>query len=153
MPARDDARRGARATPADAIALQQIESALALATDAGRWSDFLACFVPGAQSDYGSLGSGPIEEIVASIRESQARYQGTMNLVGTHWSHVEADRARAETYVVSHHFRVEAEQSFDDQAGTHYLDDFTRTAEGWRIERRVAQLRWFRSDASATGWL
>lgn len=138
---------------ADQIALQQIESRLALATDAGRWTDFLDCFVPAAEADYGALGSGPIDQIVALIRESQARYQGTMNVVGTHWSSVEDDRARAETYVVSHHFRSDADRSWDDQAGTHYLDEFARMPEGWRITRRIAQLRWFRSDASSSGWI
>ncbi|GEM_PF-2432304 len=138
---------------ADLLALQQIESRLALATDAGRWDDFLACFVPEAEADYGALGAGPIEQIVASIRESQARYQGTMNLVGTHWARVEADRAMAETYVVSHHFRSDADQSWDDQAGTHYLDEFARAPAGWRIVRREAKLRWFRSDACSSGWL
>ena len=137
----------------DRLALQDIESRLALATDAGKWDDFMGCFVQGAEVDYGSLGAGPIEEITELIRESQGRYQGTMNVVGTHCSRVEADRAKAETYVVSHHFRLEAGVSWDDQAGTHYLDEFARTPEGWRITRRVAQLRWFRSDASSSGWI
>jgi hypothetical protein len=137
----------------DILALQQIESQLALATDGGRWRDFLDCFVPKAMADYGSLGTAPIEQIVALIQESQAGYQGTMNVVGTHWSSIESDRAKSETYVVSHHFRTEADQSWDDQAGTHYLDEFVRTSEGWRISRRVAKLRWFRSDASSSGWL
>ena len=142
-----------RASAEDRLALQDIESRLALATDAGRWDDFLACFVQGAEVDYGSLGMGPVEEIAELIRESQGRYQGTMNLVGTHCSSVETNRAKAETYVVSHHFRLEAEVSWDDQAGTHYFDEFARTPEGWRIARRVAQLRWFRSDASSSGWI
>lgn len=137
----------------DLIALQQIESKLALSTDAGNWTEFLGCFVAGAEVDYGALGAGPIEKIVGLIQESQSRYQGTMNVVGTHHATLDRDRARAETYVVSHHFRLEGGQSWDDQAGTHYLDDFVCTREGWRVERRIAQLRWFRSDASSSGWI
>lgn len=137
----------------DRLALQEIESRLALATDAGRWDDFLACFVAGAEADYGTLGRAAIEQIVESIQESQAGYQGTMNLVGTHVATIDGDRAQAETYVVSHHFRSDEGQSWDDQAGTHYFDEFTFTPDGWRIARRTAKLRWFRSDASATGWL
>ena len=87
---------------------------------------------------------------MAAIEASQSRYQGTMNLVGTHRSRIEGDRATAETYVVSHHFRVEDGRSWDDQAGTRYVDELVRTPEGWRITRRTARLLWFRSDASAS---
>jgi len=153
MSTRDHEWDASGASIADFLALREIESRLALDTDAGRWDEFLDWFVPEAEADYGTLGKGPIEQIVDSIRESQARYQGTMNVVGTHRSSVESDRAEAETYVVSHHFRSDGEQSWDDQAGTHYFDEFVRTLEGWRISRRIAQLRWFRSDASSSGWL
>ena len=135
------------------LELQRLQSNLALATDAGRWADFLACFMPDADVDYGSLGVGPIERIVESIRESQARYLGTMNIVGTHRADVEGERAKADTYVVSHHFRTDDGQAWDDQAGTYYVDQLVRTAQGWRIDRRTAHLRWFKSVPSETGWL
>ncbi len=137
----------------DLLALQRIQSDLAFATDAGHWDKFLACFIPEARADYGSLGEGPIEQLVRQIQESQARYQGTMNLVGTHRASIEGDRASAETYVASHHFRVDAHQSWDDQAGTHYVDRLVRVSDEWRISERTAQLRWFRSVPAETGWL
>ena len=37
--------------------LHRIQSDLALATDAGRWDDFVARFVAEAPVDYGSLGA------------------------------------------------------------------------------------------------
>jgi hypothetical protein len=132
--------------------LQRIESRLALATDAGDWVRFRACFTTDARADYGALGAGPIEEIVSAIRDSQARYAGTMNLVATHLAEVDGERAHAETYVVSHHFRTEGGESWDDHAGTHYLDEFVSGPEGWQIARRVARLRWFRSDLIVGGW-
>ncbi len=147
---RDD---GSGGSAADRLALCDLQSAIALATDAGDWVAFLGCFIRGAGVDYGGLGAGAVEELVERIRESQDRYQGTMNVVGTHTAHIEGDRATAQTYVVSHHFRVDAGQSWDDQAGTLYRDEFERTPEGWRVARREADLRWFRSDASATGWM
>jgi len=146
-------RAGGSGGAADRIALQDLVSALALATDAGDWPGFVACFVSEAEVDYGGLGAGPVEQIVERLQESQAQYQGTMNVVGTHTAQVEGDRASGQTYVVSHHFRVDGGQSWDDQAGTHYRDEFERTREGWRIARRAADLRWFRSDASASGWI
>ena len=153
MSKQDDDAQSINLLAADRTTLQELQSTLALATDAGKWEEFLACFVPAAEANYGSLGVGPIEELIALIQESQLRYLGTMNLVGTHTARIEGDRASAETYVVSHHFRIDEGQSWDDQAGTHYLDDFERTCDGWRIARRVAYLRWFRSDASSSGWL
>ena len=133
--------------------LHRIQCDLAFATDAGRWDDFVGCFVAKALVDYGSLGAGEIEHIAESIRESQAQYQGTMNLVGTHSARVDGDRALAETYVVSHHFRADDNQSWDDQAGTHYVDRFVRVSEGWRICERTANLRWFKSVPAESGWL
>jgi hypothetical protein len=137
----------------DALALMGIESRIALATDAGRWLEFQELFVAGAEVDYGDLGAGPVEHVLELIQESQAGYEGTMNCVTTHHSRISGDSATAETYVVSHHFRHDQDQSWDDQAGTHYHDVFTRTAEGWKVNRRVAELRWFRSDATQPGWL
>ena len=136
----------------DLQTLQQIESRLALATDAGDWAGFRACFTADAQADYGALGAGAIEEILAAIQTSQARYAGTMNVVGTHVARVDGDRGHAETYVVSHHFRSADGESWDDQAGTHYLDEFVRGPKGWQIARREARLLWFRSDLVIGGW-
>ena len=138
---------------ADRLAIADLQHSIALATDHGAWPTFLACFVPGAHADYGDLGAGPIESLVERIRESQARYQGTMNVVGTHTARVDGDHASAETYVVSHHFRSESGQSSDDQAGTRYRDELARTPGGWRIVSRVASLRWYRSEPVAPGWL
>lgn len=137
----------------DRLALADLVACLAFATDAGDWSTFVGCFVPGAGVDYGSLGAGPVEEIVQHLQESQAQYLGTMNVVGTHRATLDGDRAHAETYVVSHHFRREGDSSFDDEAGTLYRDEFLRTGEGWRIARRVAELRWFKSDPCGGGWI
>jgi hypothetical protein len=132
--------------------LERIENRLALATDSGDWVRFQACFTADARADYGALGAGPIAEIVSAIRGSQARYAGTMNLVGTHLAEVDGNRGRAETYVVSHHFRNQDGESWDDHAGTHYLDEFVYGPQGWQIARRVARLRWFRSDRIVGGW-
>lgn len=138
---------------ADRLAISDLQHTIALATDQATWPTFLACFVAGAHADYGDLGAGPVESLVERIRESQARYQGTMNVVGTHTVSIDGDRAVAETYVVSHHFRSDSGQSWDDQAGTHYRDELERTPAGWRIVARAASLRWFRSDEIAPGWL
>lgn len=137
----------------DRLALADLVACLAFATDAGDWSAFVGCFVAGAGVDYGSLGAGPVEEIVQHLQQSQSQYLGTMNLVGTHRATLNGDQAHAETYVVSHHFRQESDASWDDEAGTLYRDEFLRTAEGWRIARRVAELRWFKSDPCAGGWI
>jgi hypothetical protein len=147
-------RHGATSAQADdLLAIRALASRIALATDSADWPAFEACFVPGAHADYGDLGVGPIEQLAAAIRESQARYLGTMNLVGTHHATVSGERARSETYVVSHHFRRDEGQSFDDQAGTRYSDELVRMPEGWKIARRVARLQWFRSDPVEGGWI
>jgi hypothetical protein len=130
---------------ADLLALRALYDQIALATDSGDWEAFRHCFIPEAHADYGDLGVGAIEQIVGAIRESQAQYAGTMNVVGTHRAVVTGDGATADTYVVSHHFRQAEGTAIDDEAGTHYADELVRTNEGWKISRRVARVRFFRS--------
>jgi len=132
-------------TTTDLLALRSLHDRIALATDSGDWDAFRGCFVPEAHADYGELGVGAIEQIVDAIRESQAQYAGTLNVVGTHHAVVSGDGATADTYVVSHHFRHAEGASIDDEAGTHYADELVRTDEGWKISRRIARVRFFRS--------
>jgi hypothetical protein len=133
---------------ADLLALRALHDRIALATDSGDWDAFRDCFVPEAHADYGELGIGAIEQILDAIRESQSRYAGTLNVVGTHRAVVSGDGATADTYVVSHHFRHAEGTAIDDEAGTHYADELVRTKEGWKISRRVARVRFFRSTAT-----
>lgn len=143
--------------PTSARAAQEIRSVLdtlALATDAGDWVGFRECFVDGATADYGDLGRGAIDGIVDAIRESQSRYLGTMNFVGTHHARSDGNGFVAETYVISHHFRRDGGTSWDDHVGTHYVDRFVRGDAGWKIAHRVTRVVWFRQDeVTGAGWL
>ena len=69
MPKREENAGATGVTPAELMALHQVQSRLALSTDAGNWKEFLDCFVPAAEVDYGTLGVGPIEKIVGLIQE------------------------------------------------------------------------------------
>ena len=133
--------------------IRALVDAIALATDAGGWPDFLACFTEDATADYGSLASGGVHEVAAAIRESQSRYQGTMNCVTSHLVQDDPAGPTGQTYVVSHHFRSEEGQAWDDCAGTLYRDRFVQTPGGWKIAERVATVLWFRQDPIQGGWL
>ena len=143
----------------DLSEIRRLEDRLAFATDAGDWQAFLECFEADATGDYGALGSGPIAGIVDAIAESQGRYLGTMNFVGTHDASWQGDRAVARTYVVSHHFRGEgrgeggAGVQADDHVGTCYADRFVKRSGVWKIAHREARVLWFRQDEVHGGWL
>ncbi len=137
----------------DLAEIRHIENRLAFATDAGQWQAFLECFEDDATGDYGALGSGPIGGIVDSIAQSQERYLGTMNFVGTHDAEWDVDRALARTYVISHHFRTEGEAQADDHVGTSYTDRFVKRAGVWKIAHREARVLWFRQDEVRGGWV
>jgi hypothetical protein len=133
----------------DRIEIRDLLSRIAIATDRRDWEAFAACFVPGAAADYGATSSGTIEEAIVVLAPMLEGYASTMNFVGTHRADLDGDRGTAETYVLSYHRREDVPAS-DDIAGTRYLDDVVRTADGWRIGRRVAELLWFRPGDPVT---
>jgi len=137
----------------DLAEIRNVQDRLAFATDAGDWQTFLACFVDGATGDYGALGSGPIGAIVDAIAESQGRYLGTMNFVGTHEADWNVDHALARTYVISHHFRAEGESQADDHVGTRYADRLVKQDGLWKVVHREARVLWFRQDVVHGGWI
>lgn len=148
---------------AASIEIRRVVEAVAFATDAGDWEAFLDGFTRDATCDYGEVGAGAMREILDTIRASQARYLGTMNVVGTHRAWARGADWMAETYVISHHFRRdESGQQWDDHVGTRYADRFVKVTNGvaggadsgWRIAHRHATVLWFRQDAvGAGGWL
>ena len=99
-----------------------------------------SCFVPGAAYD-GALGQGTVETALARLRDTLPRYASTMHFIGNHLIDLNGDSASSETYAVAYH------QPIGDKepllvVGVRYLDDFTRTNDGWRICRRVVKTEW-----------
>lgn len=113
------------------------------------------CYHPDATDDHGDFRGG-LDDFVAYVQRSLARYERTMHFIGNLLVEPEGDRARAESYLVAYH-RLAASRTKPDRdfvAGLRYVDDFERRAGEWRIAARVCVFEWSRVDHVAPGgWM
>ncbi len=93
-------------------------------------------------------------EITAAM-EGLSRYELTIHFVGNHRSEIDGDEATGETYCVANHVRRVDEGGGPDGRANYvmhvrYLDRYTRTVEGWKINQRHLMLE-FTEDRPVTG--
>ena len=71
------------------------------------------------------------------------------------WGYNLAARNMGIRHTVSQSLQVEPQGTGTDDMDGKYIYHYTfhQQAQGWRIDRRTAHLRWFKSVPSETGWL
>lgn len=84
---------------------------------------------------------------VDRIPTGLSRYDATFHLVGNHRCDVNGDIATGETYCVAHH--VTGTEDF--VMTIRYEDQYTRTADGWRIKQRDLRLLWTSNEVVSRG--
>jgi hypothetical protein len=87
------------------------------------------------------IGRTEIETAMGGL----ARYRVTMHTLGQSTIDVSADatNATSETYCTAHHLTDPDDGSVSDRVMfIRYLDDWTNTAEGWRLARRRLSVDW-----------
>ena len=105
-----------------------------------------SCFAPDAAYE-GSLGTGGIDVVLATLRERMPRYRTTMHFLTNPLIEVNGDRAACETYALVYH-RLENEDDVEDFiVGVRYVDELARRPEGWRIVHRRTAMEFQRYDA------
>jgi 3-phenylpropionate/cinnamic acid dioxygenase small subunit len=115
--------------------------------DTRDWDSLDTCFTEDAYVDYSSNPGGregPYREIRRWLERNLAAFAVMQHLMTNVDITLDGDRATARTMMVNpmgaktrqgppHFFYV----------GGRYDDDFVRTADGWRIAKRVETLLWF----------
>jgi ketosteroid isomerase-like protein len=92
-------------------------------------------------------GRETIEKAIGGL----TRYEKTMHVVANSYIDVAGDSATGETYCLAHHIRqVEGQGVMDYVMAIRYLDQYTRSAEGWKIAVRELQVE-FTEDRPVTG--
>jgi hypothetical protein len=138
------------ATAVDVAALQRlldVQACTDLLTRYCRALDWLddealgAVFTDDAEIDYGFFtGSGAdFAPFVMGVERSFAR---RWHIGGNAIVSVDGDRAEAESHCQAGAVAVEGTVETTNLFGGRYLDSLVRTADGWRIARRVFVLDW-----------
>lgn len=90
-------------------------------------------------------------EAIALAMNGLTRYQTTLHVVANQYLELAGDAATGETYCLAHHIReVEGKGLMDYFMAIRYLDEYSRTDEGWKIAVRELQVE-FTEDRPVTG--
>lgn len=131
-------------TASDIIAIQQLLAAYVHAIDAKDYDALDAVFLPGATIDYRAAG-GAVGEWPAMkgwLEQALSAFPLTQHLIGLPLIRLDGDRASARTMLFNPMRLARAEGEHLFFVGCTYADDLVRTADGWRIARRVETDFW-----------
>jgi 3-phenylpropionate/cinnamic acid dioxygenase small subunit len=134
----------------DQLEIQRLVVRYAWAIDDKDWDALDAVFAPDAWIDYSSNPAGVaghLPEIKEWLAKSLAPFPMTQHLVTNVDARVDGDRATSRTMMYNpmgaatregplHYFFM----------GGRYDDELARTADGWRITKRVESLLWFQGS-------
>ena len=124
----------------DRLEIQQLLIDYSTAIDGKRFDDLDAVFTPDAYIDYRVTGGvdGRFPEVKAWLKEVLPNFPAYYHMLGNVDIHIEGDRASSPTICFNPMvFNVEEKQILF--VGIWYVDEFIRTAEGWRMSRRVEE--------------
>jgi hypothetical protein len=124
----------------DRLEIQDLITAYSYAIDFHRFDDLDAIFTPDALLDFTATGgvAGPLPDIKQWLATVLLNFGGHQHLVATSEVRLSGDTATARTLCHNPMWFAEASQP-PLFVGLWYHDNFTRTADGWRMTSRVQQ--------------
>lgn len=125
------------AAASDLEALRRLSHEYCRAVDLGRLDDLMELWAADAVWDASEFGMAAVvggEAIRAFYEGLVANTTHRFHAALNHMIDVDGDTARATVYV--HAFIVSPEGAREESLG-YYDDDYVRTAEGWRFQRRA----------------
>lgn len=134
----------------DRQAIVDVTIAYCWALDSHEWDALDNVFTPDATAALGHEVDG-IEAIKARVREALEPLDASQHFVGTHEVRVSGDHATCRCYLQAQHVRggVDGEDTF--MFAGRYEDEFVRTADGWRIQRRDLIAMWTAGNPAVLG--
>jgi hypothetical protein len=119
----------------------------AVACDGLDWDAFRTLFTADAVLDYTEFGGGrgDLESTVAWLSNGLSTYAGLHHNMTTHHSEVDGSRAKAITYFLAYHTKVDGSEESMMELGGFYQDRLVKGPDGWRISERVDLGMWLRS--------
>lgn len=122
----------------DRLEIQQLLVSYSSAIDRGQFDDLDAVFTPDAYIDYRAMGGidGRYPEVKAWLAEVLPNFPVYAHMLGNFDVTITGDTASSRT-ICFNPMVLPGEQQQILFCGLWYEDEFVRTAEGWRMTRRV----------------
>jgi len=124
----------------DRVEIQQLLVDYSTAIDQRRFDDLDLVFTPDAYIDYQATGGtqGRFPEVKAWLAEVLPNFPAYSHMLGNFDVRIDGDTASSRT-ICFNPMVFNAEKKQIMFIGIWYVDEFVRTAEGWRMSRRVEE--------------
>ncbi|GAA3947531.1 nuclear transport factor 2 family protein [Gordonia caeni] len=124
----------------DRFEIQQLMVDYSTAIDSRRFDDLERLFTPDAYIDYRASGGthGNFPEVKAWLADILPRFPAYAHLLGNFDLKIDGDAATGRTMCFNPMVLSEEPKQVM-YCGIWYVDEFIRTADGWRITRRVEE--------------
>lgn len=126
---------------ADRQAIGDLVRIYALAIDMRDPERLLTCFDPDGIGE-GSLGSGPLHEVIRKTYEGTFAFVRTQHTIINQMIAVDGDEAVMWSYGVAYHIRASDDPGGNLTVGVQYRDKCRRTDKGWLITHRKVAVQW-----------
>ncbi|RJF93145.1 nuclear transport factor 2 family protein [Sphingomonas cavernae] len=135
---------------ADIVEIQQLLAAYVFAIDARDYDALDDVFTPDAEIDYRATGGaeGRWAEIKPWLGRALAPFPITQHLIGLPLIRIDGDTATARTMLFNPMQLARPEGDHLFLLGCTYADELVRTAQGWRIAKRVETDFWVKDPPS-----
>jgi hypothetical protein len=125
----------------DRLEIQQLITDYSTAIDTRRFDDLDAVFAPDAYIDYTALGGieGHYPQVKAWLAEVLPNFPMYAHMLGNFSVRIDGDTASSRTICFNPMVLGDVEDTKAQVmfCGLWYDDEFSRTADGWRMSRRV----------------
>ncbi len=125
----------------DRLEIQQVMTDYAHAIDTRDFEALDRIFTPDAFIDYTAMGGikGPYPQIKAWLKDTMKWFPNYYHMVGNHSITIEGDCARSRVICFNPIVMNVQDKPHTMFFGLWYLDQWVRTADGWRMTERVEE--------------
>jgi SnoaL-like domain len=123
----------------DRIEIQQLLTAYSTAIDQKRFDDLDCVFTPDAYIDYRATGGidGRFREVKAWLKDVLPNFPAYYHMLGNVDIRIDGDSATSRAICFNPMVMGGEQQIYF--VGIWYVDEFVRTADGWRMSKRVEE--------------
>lgn len=125
----------------DRMEIQDLLVRYCYAVDSRNFDDFVNVFTPDAVIDYSVFGGsvGGVTDTIAYLKEAMPMFSSFQHMIATSQVTVTGDTAHAKTICHNPMVMPMGDETVVFTCGLWYIDDLVRTADGWRIAKRVEE--------------